>query len=273
MAGGIGRAQSGYDEMVFRSMVRDGARFYDPLGLVSEGTKVDFQLQINSYLYGTRFMMWLAHEYSPDKLVEWVRRQEGSRAYYASHFEQVFGRSLGSAWRAWIEWERAFQQRNLDAIRLHPTTPYKDVSRRALGSVSRAHYDEKAGKLYAAFNYPGVVAHVGAIDVATGDIDRVVDVKGPVIYTVTSLAFDPGAQQLYCTTDNGAHRDLVAWIRARGARAADRDSRIGDLAFNRADRSLWGIRHLNGIARCPIGTALQGMDAVHSWPMGPSSTI
>ena len=34
--------------MVFRSMVRDGARFYDPLGLVSEGTKVDFQLQINS---------------------------------------------------------------------------------------------------------------------------------------------------------------------------------------------------------------------------------
>ncbi len=26
MAGGIGRAQSGYDEMVFRSMVRDNAR-------------------------------------------------------------------------------------------------------------------------------------------------------------------------------------------------------------------------------------------------------
>ena len=80
MAGGIGRAQSGYDEMVFRSMVRDNAHFYDPLGLVSEGTKVDFQLQINSYLYGTRFMMWLANTYGPEKLVEWVRRQEGSRA-------------------------------------------------------------------------------------------------------------------------------------------------------------------------------------------------
>ena len=39
MAGGLGRAQSGYDEMVFRSMVRDDAPFYDPLGLVSEGTK------------------------------------------------------------------------------------------------------------------------------------------------------------------------------------------------------------------------------------------
>ena len=32
------------------------ARFYDPLGLVSEGTKIDFQVEVNSYLYGTRFM-------------------------------------------------------------------------------------------------------------------------------------------------------------------------------------------------------------------------
>ena len=32
MAGGIGRAQGGFDEMVFRAMVRDNAPFYDPLG-------------------------------------------------------------------------------------------------------------------------------------------------------------------------------------------------------------------------------------------------
>src|SRR5439155_1963688 len=55
MSGGLGRAQGPYDEMVFRSMVRDGAHFYDPLGLESEGTKVDFQVGVNSYLYGTRF--------------------------------------------------------------------------------------------------------------------------------------------------------------------------------------------------------------------------
>ena len=35
MGAGVGRAQSGYDEMVFRAMVKDGSRFYDPLGLVS----------------------------------------------------------------------------------------------------------------------------------------------------------------------------------------------------------------------------------------------
>ncbi len=60
MAGGVGRAQGGYDEMVFRAMVKDHTSFYDPLGLVSEGTKIDFQTEVNSYLYGTRFMTWLA---------------------------------------------------------------------------------------------------------------------------------------------------------------------------------------------------------------------
>ena len=58
---GIGRAQSGYDEMVWRSMMRDHAHFYDPLGLAAEGTKIDFQVEVNSYLYGARFMTWLAY--------------------------------------------------------------------------------------------------------------------------------------------------------------------------------------------------------------------
>ena len=270
MAGGLGRAQSGYDEMVFRSMVRDNARFYDPLGLVSEGTKIDFQLQINSYLYGTRFMMWLANTYGPEKLVDWVKRQEGSRAYYASHFHKIYGRSLGDAWRAWIEWERGFQQKNLESIRLHPTTPYKDVSRRALGSISRAYYDERAGKLYAAFNYPGVVAHIGAIDVANGDLERIVDIKGPVIYTVTSLAYDPDARMLFYTTDNGAHRDLVRVDpRTHKTEQLMKDARIGDLAFNRADRSLWGIRHLNGIASLVrIKPPYKEWTRVYSFPYG-----
>ena len=55
MAGGLGRAQGGYDEMVFRAKVRDNQRFYSPLGLESEGTSSDFQVGANSYLYGTRF--------------------------------------------------------------------------------------------------------------------------------------------------------------------------------------------------------------------------
>src|SRR5687768_15649610 len=168
MAGGIGRAQSGYDEMVFRAMVKDNAPFYDPLGLVSKGTDVDFQVEINSYLYGTRFMTWLARRYSPEKLVEWTARREGSRAYYASQFRQVYGLSLEQAWAQWIRDEREFQLANLAAIRKYPVTQHRDVTTRTLGSVSRAYIDPTSRKIYAAFNYPGVVAHIGAIDIATG---------------------------------------------------------------------------------------------------------
>jgi hypothetical protein len=249
MSGGQGRAQSGYDEMVFRAMVRDHARFYDPLGLASEGTKIDFQVEVNSYLYGARFMTYLAYQYSPEKLIAWASRHEGSKAYYASRFQQVFGKSLDAAWADWIAFEQTFQQANLDAIRKVPITPARDVSPRALGSISRAYYDAESGTIYAAFNYPGVVAHIGAISTRTGTVEHLTDIKGPRIYQVASLAYDPDAKAIYYTTDNNGLRDLVRLdVRSRKTKMLQRDLRVGDLAFSRADKTLWGVRHLNGIA-------------------------
>ena len=249
MAGGIGRAQSGFDEMVFRAMVKDNARFYDPLGLVAEGTKIDFQTEVNSYLYGTRFITWLAYRYTPETVIKWLGRQTGSRAYYSAHFRQVFGRSLEDAWTEWIAHEKTFQQANLTAIRKYPITPATDLSPRSLGSVSRAYYDADSKRIFVALNYPGSVAHVAAISIESGAIERITDIKGPLIYQVASLARDPKSGMLYFTTDNGAHRDIVSVDPAtRRTRVLQKDARIGDLAFNRADGSIWGIRHLNGIS-------------------------
>ncbi|HUL71897.1 MAG TPA: hypothetical protein VLT86_02290 [Vicinamibacterales bacterium] len=247
--GGFGRAQGGYDEMVFRAMVKDHARFYDPLGLASEGTKIDFQVEVNSYLYGTRFMTWLAYQYSPAQVVQWLGRKPGSKAYYASQFEHVFGTSAEQAWADWVAFEQTFQQANLDAIRKYPVTPYKDLSPRALGSVSRAYYDPASRTIYAAMNYPGVVAHVGTISADSGETKHLTDIKGPLIYQVTSLAMDPAGPTLYYTTDNLAYRDLVALDPKTGKRhVLMKDERIGDLVFSRADRHLWGIRQLNGLS-------------------------
>ncbi len=270
MAGGLGRAQGGYDEMVFRSMVKDGARFYDPLGLASEGTKIDFQLQINSYLYGTRFMVWLARTYSPEQVIEWVSRHDGSRAYYATQFRQVFGTSLEQAWTRWVADEHAFQQKNLEAARQYSLTPYADLAKRALGSVSRAYYDAATRRVYAAFNYPGVVAHIGAISTDTGGVERLVNIKGPSIYTVTSLARDPDTGTLFYTTDNHAYRDLVSLdpVTRRGT-LLQKDARIGDLAFNRADKSLWGIRQLNGLCTLVrIPKPYREWNQIYTFPYG-----
>ena len=270
MAGGLGRAQSGYDEMVFRSMVKDGTPMYDPLGLVSEGTKIDFQLQINSYLYGTRFMVWLARHYGPGKLVEWIGRREGSRAYYATQFRAVFGTTIEAAWARWIADEVAFQTTNLAAIRTQPITPASDLTARALGSVSRAYYDEREKTLYAAVNYPGVVSHVGAISTETGAVTRLANVKGPTVFTVTSLARDPRSGTLFYTTDNGSWRDLVALDPAsRKVTLLQKDARIGELVFDRTDGALWGIRQRDGLhTLVRVAAPYQAWNQVHTFPYG-----
>ncbi|MES3003169.1 MAG: hypothetical protein V4787_20930 [Pseudomonadota bacterium] len=247
MSGGFGRAQGAYDEMVFRSMVRDGTPFYDPLGLVSEGVAVDFQTMSNAYLYGTRFVTYLALRESPEKVIAWFRRDADSKRYYADQFQHVFGKSLEQAWQEWIEWETAFQKSNLEQVRRFPITKGRALVPQALGSVSKSYVDAASGSLVGGFYYPGVLPHVGVVSLANGATRRLADIKGPMKYRVTSTAFDARSRTLFYTEDNLALRDLMALDLATGAkRELIKDARIGDLAFNPVDRSLWGLRHDNG---------------------------
>ncbi|MGH7742098.1 MAG: hypothetical protein ACRENS_08755, partial [Candidatus Eiseniibacteriota bacterium] len=270
MSGGLGRAQGPYDEMVFRSMVRDSAYFYDPLGLESEGTKADFQVGVNSYLYGTRFMTYMAYRDTPQKLVQWVERDPGSKGYFSSQFKRVYGLTLDQAWQDWIRWEHAFQRANLDSIAHFPTTPYRDLSRHALGSLSRAYLVPKSRTLYAGINYPGTVAHIGAIPLDGGPIRRLHDVKGPTLYSVCSLAYDPDGKLLFYTTDNNGWRDLMLLDPAtRKATQMMKDARVGDLVFNHQDRSLWGIRSFNGISSLVrISAPYRDYSRIVSFPYG-----
>ena len=249
MAGGLGRAQGGYDEMVFRAMVRDDAHFYSPLGLVSRGTMIDFQTGANAYLYGTRFFTWLAYTYGPDKLIAWMKRDEGSARYYADQFEVVFGLPVEQAWEQWIAFEHEFQRRNLAEVRKFPITPRRKLVASALGSVSRMHYDEATGILYGAFRYPGVVEHVGALNTRDGSVKRLADIKGALHYMVASFAFDPMSGTAFYTNDNNALRDLMAVdVRTGKERMLLENASIGELAFNPTDRSLLGVRHQYGRA-------------------------
>jgi hypothetical protein len=270
MAGGYGRAQGAYDEMVFRSMVRDDARFYSPVGLESEGIAVDFQVGVNDYLYGTRFFSWLALTYSPEKVVKWLRRDEDSRAYYLDQFEHVFGLPMDQAWSDWISWEHTFQQANLDSVRAFPETPVQPLVERALGSVSRAFVIPGTNDLVGAFRYPGVIGHVGVLDPDTGRIRKLTDIKGAMLYRVTSLAYDPGSNTAWYTTDNYAYRDIVEIDVATGKKTERlHDARIGDLVFNPADKSLWGLRHLNGYATLVrVPAPYTSWSQVHTFPFG-----
>ena len=73
------------------------------------------------------------------------------------------------------------------------------------------------------------------MSLADGSIRKLVDIKGPMKYRVTSTAYDPGARTLFYTADNNAWRDLMAVDVATGkARMLLKDARIGDLVLRRS---------------------------------------
>jgi hypothetical protein len=270
MAGGLGRGQGGYDEMVWRAKVRDHDRFFSPLGLESEGIAVDFQVGVNDYLYGTRFMSYLALTYGPDKVVAWQSRPEGSEAFYSDRFKQVFGKRLDDAWNDWIAFEQKFQRANLARLAQYPLTETQKLSRHGLGSISRGFIDPKTNSLIAAFRYPGTIGFVGRMDLSTGKLTKLQEIKGMMLYRVTSLAFDPGSRTAYYTEDNSAFRDILSVNVDTGEKhMLLRDARIGDLVVDPQDRSLWGIRHQNGFATIVrIPAPYRSFNQVHSFKYG-----
>ncbi len=270
MGGGRGRAQGGYDEMVFRAKVRDNAPFYTPLGLEAEGNSVDFQVGVNDYLYGTRFDSYLAYVYGPEKVIEWLKRGKDSDRYYETDFERVFGKPLDDAWQDWIKWEHDFQDKNLKSVRQYPVTPTKPLTDHALGSVSRSFYDPKTDSLIAGFRAPGVLANIGMISLKDGSIRKLANLKGPSLYRVTSIAYDADENKIYYTTDNNAFRDLMEIDLPDGsAKMLIRDGRTGDLALNPKDHSLWGIRSINGLhSLVRVGPEHDSWKLVHTFPYG-----
>jgi hypothetical protein len=249
LMGGVGRAQGGYDEMVFRSMVKDGARFYDPLGLLSKGTEVDFQTNADTYLYGARFMNYLALTYGPKNLVAWWSMDAQSRPYFADDFNRIYGLPMAQAWDNWIRWETHFQQENLAALQAVPVTPAADVTPSALGKMSRVFLSKDGGTLYAAVQKPGQLASLVAIHRVDGSVERLHEIIDPSGVNVSSVAFDPNEDLIFYTSNNGSYRNLEAFsLKTRTSQTLLSAARIGDLAFDRADKSLFGIRFNNGLA-------------------------
>ena len=125
MDGGKGNALGSYDEMFFRTRTLENSRIYSAQGLESEGTSADFMSKANSYYYGTRFMSYVAHQYGPTNLIEWIKRKDQSKRGFASNFKNVFGLSISKAWDTWIDFERSFQNENINGLKKFHITQYE----------------------------------------------------------------------------------------------------------------------------------------------------
>jgi hypothetical protein len=247
MSGGLGRTMGYYDEMYFRSIVHEEQPIYSVVGLETEGTSLDFQVGANAYLYGTRFVTYLAKEYGIDKVRDFFLRSEDSKAFYARQFRQVYGKGVKEAWDEWIEFERQFQAENVARVSEYPVTPFRPITEMPLGSVSTYRYNPATEKIYAAINYPGVISQIAEIDIHTGAIRKVADLDGPALYYSTHLAYDAERNQIYISEHNNKYRSLVRVDAASGKKETVMPfTRTGDLVFNPADRSIWGVRLDNG---------------------------
>ena len=247
MDGGKGNALGNYDEMFFRTRVLENSRIYSPMGLASAGTSADFMSKANYYYYGTRFVSYLAYKYGPDQLLNWIKRKEGSKRGFASSFKQIFEIPISESWNNWIEFEKQFQKNNIEKLNETATSKDELISDKVLGGVSHAFHDKKRNKIYVAVNYPGKIPHLAELDIKTGKIKRLQDVKGPTLFNVTSLTYDEKNDLLFYTTDNDSKRDLNSYnLKTGKSKLLYKDSRIGDLTFNKIDESIWGVKHLNG---------------------------
>ncbi len=247
MSGGVGRVMGGYDEMVFRTMVRDSAYFYHVIGLETEGTTIDFQVGVNSYLYGTRFISYLAYRYGTEKLKAFYNRTDTSYRFYARQFEAVYGRSIHAEWSQWIEFEHQFQQENLARIRKNPISKGIPLTDKVLGSVSKPCYDAKNQKVYMAVNYPGKLAHIACLDLKTRTLEKIAAVESPALFYVTSIALDDSSGTLFASTHNNDWRGLISIdLKTGKTKKLIPVTRTGGLVFNPHDHCIYGLQSLSG---------------------------
>ena len=247
MSGGLGRTTGYYDEMYFRSMVLEESPFFSVVGLETEGTAMDFQVGANSYLYGSRFITYLALEYGVEKLRKFYHRSDESKAFYARQFRQVYDSELDMVWNEWIAAEKRFQRENLNRIREYPLTQFTPITEKPLGNVSNFRYNPETQKMYAAINYPGILSQISEIDIESGEIRKLAELQNPALYYSAYIAYDPKENRVFFTDQNSRYRSLeMVEVNTGRQQTLIPFSRTGELVFNRSDRSLWGVRTADG---------------------------
>lgn len=249
MSGGLGRAMGTYDEMYFRTIVNEQLPIYSLVGLDTEGTTIDFQVGANAYLYGSRFVSYLAYRYGMEPLKAFYNRTDSSKTFYADQFKKVYHKPVNEVWKEWTEWEKTFQQENINRITAYPVTGFSAITNKPLGNVSKVEYNTKTGKLYAAINYPGIVSQVAEIDSKTGQLRKLATLDSPELYYTTHLAYNQEDEKVYITEQNSKYRSLVEIdVRTGKKKTLQRFTRTGNLTFNAVDKSIWGVKHDNGNA-------------------------
>ena len=273
LGGGVGRSLGGYDEMYFRSIIDGGEKLFSVVGLETEGSTMDFQVGANAYLYGTRFVNYLAKEYGYDKLIRFYNRTADSRTFFGNQFKQVYGKSLRKTWNEWKEDEKKHQEENLAVIREYPVTETTPLTPDPLGSVSPLVYNPATGKAYAAMNAPGNgFAHIMELDLNTGKRRKVTDIYGIQLYNPSFVALDCNANRLIFTINNSKMRGLEVYdLQSRKVVKKKYYQRINNIVYDNAHDCLYGLFSNAGTQSIiKLDRDLENPEVIYAFPFGVS---
>jgi len=272
LGGGVGRALGGYDEMYFRSIVDSGEDLYSVVGLETEGTASDFQVGTNSYLYGTRFVNYLALTYGVEKTLAFYNRTEDSKALINKQFKNVFGEELKKVWDDWKAYEQIHQKEQLAAVEEYPVTKTAKLTKDPMGSVSQIVLDEDNGCAYYAANYPGDFAHIERIDLKTLKRKKLHTIDGPMLYQTCYLTLDKKRQRLIWTTQNSDYRGIRVFDLNKGRIVKKLNyQRCSELVYDNVGDCLYGIFTNKGsVYLCRYDSQLKDRTFLYSFPFGLS---
>lgn len=281
LSGGVGRALGGYDEMYFRSLVNEKNSLSTVVGLESEGTTKDFQLGTNAYLYGTRFVNYLVMHYGYNRVVAFYNRTEGSKAFFATQFHQVFGKRLRDVWNEWQAYEKEHQQHNINTLQQYPATKTENIISKPYGSASPLVIDDSLNVAYTAVNYPGDFAHIECINLSNGSRHKLGNIDGVMLYQTAYVALDKKRQRLFWTDRNSSWRGL-RWKNIGKYYSTDpsipmkgemKNQRMSNIVYDNAHDCLYGLVSHEGITHLVrYDATLKKQDIMYTFNFGVSVT-
>ncbi len=242
---GGGRVFSSFDEMYFRTLIHD----HQPL---LEADRIDgeqenhFLLETLSYLYGSRFISWLAWRYSPQQVNQWYSHK--NLFCYKKKFKKTFAVSLQQGWKQFKQKETAHQQKNINRVKQTPLTTL-DIRSDPMGWTSQPYIDGCGRHILFACHRSHELASLKRLDLKTNRVETVASLPTPALLNVTSTAYDSTFDFFFYTTQNTrGFRDLWAIdIRTKQKKLIFRNSRMGDLAIDPQNHALWGVQMHNGL--------------------------
>ena len=257
LSGGYGRSLSNFDEMYFRAMVSEGKEFPTDIELETILSQNSFLLENIFYLYGTRFITYLAANYGQHKVIEWYKTKPGEfYSSYTGRFEDVFGIDMKDAWNSFLKNEIKFQQKNIKKIKTYPITKLNPLFNEATGWVAQPFYSQKRNSILFGYHKPHNLAGIQELNLSTLKSRKIGDLQTPSIYQVASTAYDSEKDIFFFTTNNNQlFRDIWKLNPETGdEEMLFENCRVGDLTVSPQMHELWGVRHSSGHATLVYST-------------------